>query len=62
MTDWEDLRDRLQRAAKELRQLGDDIEFRGDGWDVARGVRKRHLQSKAEGVDLALEYMRSYGQ
>lgn len=50
--DWDDLRERLEKAERELREMSEE------GYIDDR-VRRR---AKAQGVALALDYMRGYGR
>lgn len=58
VNEWDELRDRLAKAARELRAMAnEEVKVRGDGWDEVRRQQRLHFLSKAEGLDLALGYM-----
>lgn len=53
--DWADLYERLQRAEQELTDRGHSPSIRNNADEV------RRLIIKAQGIKLAIDYMRSYG-
>lgn len=60
MDEWDELWTRLHKTVSELKAMAADVRALGDGFDEARAQRRSHLLSKAEGVDLAIDYMRGY--